>query len=69
MADQRALDALRRIERAFARIEATAERPAAAAPEDSEEYARLREAHEALRARVSGVIGEVDRLLAAGEQG
>ena len=47
------------------------DRPAATAvsPEDSEEHARLREAHAALRARVSGVIGEVDRLLGAGERG
>lgn len=71
MADPRALDALRRIERAFARIEAAADRPAPtpASPENREEYARLREAHEALRDRVSGVIHEVDRLIASGGPG
>jgi hypothetical protein len=69
MADPRALDALRRIERALARIESAADRPAppAAPQQDHEEYLRLREAHETLRARVSGVIDEVDRLIAAGE--
>jgi hypothetical protein len=64
MPDQRALDAIRRIERALARIEAVADRPSPTAPaEDSAELERLRAAHEALRSRVAGAIGEVDRLL------
>ncbi|MGZ8351180.1 MAG: hypothetical protein ACXWU2_14215 [Allosphingosinicella sp.] len=70
MADRRALDALHRIEQALARIEAAAGRPApAASPEDFDEYVQLRESHEALRAQVAGAIGQVDRLIATGEQG
>jgi hypothetical protein len=68
MADQRALDALQRIEQALARIEAAAFRPAPIAPaaEPSEEFARLREAHDALRHRVAGAIGQIDRLVESG---
>ena len=63
MADQRALDALHRIERALARLEA-ADRPApAAAAEPSEDYQHLREAHDALRRKVVGAIGQIDELL------
>ena len=68
MADERALEALRRVERALARIEAVASRPASAqdsAP--SEEFERLREAHDSLRRRVAGAIGQIDRLIEAGE--
>lgn len=68
MADARALDALSRIERALARIEAAAARPAPApSVEDSEDYRRLQAAHDSLRDRVSGAIGEIDRMIAAGE--
>jgi hypothetical protein len=68
MADERALDAISRIERALARIEAAAARPApAASPEENEDYQRLRSAHHALRQRVTGAIGELDRLISAGE--
>ena len=68
MADPRALEAVRRIERALARIEAAASRPASAAPaEPPEDYERLREAHHALRQRVVGAIGEIDRLIETGE--
>ena len=57
MADQRALDAVRRIERALARIEAAAERPQpAAAP-------ALADAPRRLRSRVESAIGELDRLI------
>lgn len=70
MADRRALDAISRIERALSRIEAAAARPApAAAPQDSEDYLRLSRAHEALRERVTGVIGEIDRMIARTEPG
>jgi hypothetical protein len=69
MADQRALDAVRRIERALARIEAAASRPSPSDPQDSEEYRRLSAAHDALRSRVAGAIGEIDQLVAAGERG
>ena len=70
MADQRALDALQRIERALARVEAAASRPTppAPAPEPSEEFEQLRTAHEALRRRVAGAIGEIDRLIETGGQ-
>ena len=70
MADQRALDAASRIERALARIEAAASRPAAAPdPADSDMYRRLSAAHDSLRAEVADVIGEIDRLVAVGEKG
>jgi hypothetical protein len=68
MADPRALDALRRIESALARIESAAERPSPV-PEPSPELERLREAHEILRRRVTGAVGQIDRLLAVEEQG
>ena len=70
MADQRALAAISRIEQALARIEAVASRPAAPAPGESnaEELERLREAHQALRRRVTGAIGQIDQMLAAGER-
>ena len=68
MGDTRALEAIRRIEQALARIEAAASRPASApASQPSEEYERLKEAHDALRRRVSGAIGQIDRLLETGE--
>jgi hypothetical protein len=67
MADPRALDAIHRIERALARIEAAAAHPRPS-PGPSEELERLRQAHEALRERVSGAVGQIDRLLAASER-
>jgi hypothetical protein len=63
MADERALAAMSRIERALARIEAVASRPAPAPVADSPEFAELREAHLALRHKVEGAIGQIDRLL------
>ena len=66
MADPRALDALRRIETALARIEAAADRPPPP-PGPSPEFEQLREAHERLRERVTGAVGQLDRLIAAGE--
>ena len=69
MADPRALDAVRRIERALARVEAAAARPAPpAAAEPSDEYERLREAHDALRRQVAGAIGQIDRMIETGER-
>ena len=65
MGDRRALDAIARIERALARIEAAARTPAAD-PADPDELAALRDAHRALRARVEGAIGQIDRLLEDG---
>jgi len=66
MADPRALDALRRIERAIARIEAAAERPAPP-PQPSQDFDRLRDAHNALRRRVAGAIEQIDGLLETAE--
>lgn len=62
------MDAIRRIERAVARLEAAANRPppAATPPED---YERLREAHDSLRRRVAGAIGQIDELIESGERG
>ena len=62
MADPRALDAIRRIERALARIESAATRPSPAA-QPPEDYERLRDAHDTLRRSVAGAIGEIDRML------
>ena len=68
MADDRALEALRRIERALTRIEAAGSRPVqAAGSASSEEFDRLKEAHDSLRRRVAGAIGQIDRLIEAGE--
>ena len=68
MADPRALDAIHRIEQALARAESAAARrrppPPAEPPED---YTRLRQAHDSLRQRVAGAIGEIDRMLETGE--
>ena len=68
MGDARSLDAIARIERALARIEASARTSAAHATEtaDGAELAALRDAHRALRARVEGAIGQIDRLLEDG---
>jgi hypothetical protein len=66
VADQRALAAIDRIERAIARI-ATAAAARPAAPAGDDELGRLREAHAALRGRVEGAIGQIDRLLDTAE--
>jgi GTP1/Obg family GTP-binding protein len=65
MADQRALAAIDRIERAIARIEAAAARPAA--PADDSELQRVSAAHRALRGRVESAIAQIDRLLETAE--
>jgi hypothetical protein len=72
MADQRALDAIGRIESALARIETAAMRVQAAARHGTsggEELERLRGAHMSLRSRVEGAIGQIDRLLETGAPG
>ncbi len=68
MADARALEAIRRIERAVARIEAAVARPPSPAADTSEEFERLREAHDALRRQVAGAIGQIDRMIESGER-
>jgi len=65
MGDTRALDAIARIERALARIEGSARTPTAESA-DPAELTALRDAHRALRARVEGAIGQIDRLLEDG---
>jgi hypothetical protein len=67
MADERARFALDRIERALARIEAVASRPAPAA--NGGELRELQQVHQALRGRVEGAISQIDRLLAEEARG
>jgi hypothetical protein len=70
MGDQRALDAISRLEQALARIEAAASRPpppAASGP--NEDHERLRDAHAALRRSVAGAIGQIDHLIETGGRG
>ena len=62
MGDARAHDAIARIERALARIEASSRKPMASSS-DPAELTALCEAHQALRSRVEGAIGQIDRLL------
>lgn len=66
MADQRALDAVHRIERALARIETVATRPAPAG--ESEEHRRLEDRYEAMRDRVTGALAQLDALIVSGER-
>jgi hypothetical protein len=66
MGQERVSQALGRIERAIARIEAAAsgggvQRPSAGGAEID----GLREAHEALRGKVQSAIAQIDRLLEA----
>jgi len=71
MGDDREIELIGRIDRALARIEAAvARRPAmpAVAPDDGR-AAAIAEAHRALRAKVESAISQIDRLIAAGEQG
>ena len=65
MTDARAHKALERIDRALARIEAAASRRGSGPP--PEDYEQLRGAHDALRRRVAGAIGQIDRMLETGE--
>jgi hypothetical protein len=62
MAEDRAAEAIARIERALARIEAAAAAPRAA-PDEGEELQRLCETHQALRGKVESAIAQIDRLL------
>ncbi|HET9429285.1 MAG TPA: hypothetical protein VFO69_13080 [Allosphingosinicella sp.] len=67
MADQRVLAAVRRIERALARVEAAESRPAPAIAADGAEMEKLRMAHEQLRRQVNGAIGHIDQLIQSGQ--
>jgi hypothetical protein len=65
MEDRRALNALARIERAVARIEAAAAKRARA---ENAELEALRVAHGRLRERVERAVGDLDDLLAPREE-
>jgi hypothetical protein len=69
MGDERVIELIGRIDRALARIEAAAARPAPPPAHDDGRAAAIEEAHEALRAKVERSISQIDRLIAAGEQG
>jgi hypothetical protein len=62
MSDERALNAIDRIEAAFARIEAATNgsRPG---PAEDGELVQLRQTHQALRGKVEDAIAQIDRLL------
>ncbi len=68
MADQRALDAISRIERALARVETAAQRPAPATTE-SADYLSLQDSHDRLRERVAGALAQLDGLIDRGARG
>jgi len=65
MPDERAIVAISRIERAFARIEAVAGRGPTPISANDDELQALRQRHEALRDRVQGAVSQIDQLLAA----
>jgi hypothetical protein len=62
MGRERTTAALGRIERALARLEASANASRTSAP-GAEDVDTLRRNHLALRTKVEGAIGEIDRLL------
>jgi len=66
MGQDRAELAIGRIERALARIESAAERGLQSSASDD---GALREAHEALRGRVSDALAQLDGLIASAERG
>lgn len=68
MADEKAMQAIRRIEAALARIESVADMPRAAPMHDDSELIALRQVHQALRGQVEGAIAQIDQILAAGER-
>ena len=67
MSDDRAMQAIGRIERALARIDAAASKTPEPAPRDEIELRQLREVHQSLRGKVEGAISQIDRLLAEAE--
>jgi erythromycin esterase-like protein len=69
MGDDRVIELIGRIDRALARIEAASARSAAPPAADDGRTAAIAEAHRALRAKVESAIAQIDRLIAAGEQG
>ena len=67
MADIRAMEAIDRLERALARVEAAAARRPEPEPRD-DELIQLRQVHQTLRSKVEGAISQIDRMLEAGER-
>jgi hypothetical protein len=65
MGDDKAFAAVGRIERALARLEAAAARPAVSPATDGP----LRDAHDALRGKVETAIRRIDQLLMSAEHG
>jgi len=63
MPDERAIQAISRIERALSRIEAAASESAPVCAND-DELLELRQRHQALRDRVQGAVSQIDQLLA-----
>jgi hypothetical protein len=61
------MQAIGRIERALARIDAAASKKPEPAPRDESELRQLREVHQSLRGKVEGAISQIDRLLAEAE--
>ena len=68
MADIRAMEAIDRLERALARVEAAAAARRQPEPRDESELIRLREVHQTLRSKVEGAISHIDRMLEAAEK-
>jgi hypothetical protein len=68
MADENAMQAIRRIEAALARIESVADTPQEAPARDDGELVALRQVHQALRGQVEGAIAQIDQLLAGSER-
>jgi hypothetical protein len=65
MSDERALNAIDRIETAFARIEAVTSGAKPATAHEESELLHLRQTHHALRGKVEDAIAQIDRLLAS----
>lgn len=68
MSDPRAQEALSRIEQAVARLETVLSKAGNRPGNEPEEFRRLQAAHEALRSRVAGAIGQIDRIIESGER-
>ncbi len=68
MADIRAMEAIDRLERALARVEANTARAPVPEPRDDSELIQLRQVHQSLRSKVEGAILQIDRMLEAGER-
>lgn len=68
MTDDRAMQAIDRIETALARIEVASATARDSTPNNDNDLMALRQTHQALRGKVEGAIEQIDRLLAANER-